>query len=471
MKLMPLLLTGLLCMVCSVSYAQNWQFYRVDEGVKPALDLSRDGTPHISYMLEDFVGFVKHATWNPVTSSFDLAEVSVGYFYGPLALDVDPNDVPHISYHDHTFEDQVHAVWSGSQWQIERIPHDGHDGWDNAIVVDEQNRIHTSSVDPVDFGGAGVEYAVFDGSRWEVEAIGSGPIMYANTTALALDRDSNPHILYYDDTNGDLWYAVKTGGQWNRTRILSEGDVGRFSSMQIDAADVPHISFYEHNGDRQGYVNYAFLNRTTWEHTRIDTLDNVFLGFSGARNMTSLALDAQGQPHITYGDTQHLRYAKRIEGTSQQQTWQRQTILDASGAPTPLGQLTSLKLDEAGNPHVAYFEVTRQSPLRGVVHYATLDATEVNTEPVERAWETALSNYPNPFRESTQIAFTLSTGGPVSLKVYDLQGRVITTLVDTVQPSGRYSLPFESASLSNGLYFYTLKSAHQTITRTMVLAR
>jgi len=95
----------------------------------------------------------------------------------------------------------------------------------------------------------------------------------------------------------------------------------------------------------------------------VDSLDQLTFGFVGARNITSLAVDSEGNPWIAYSDEKKLKLAVWA-GSG----WQVQTIVDA-GSKT-LGQLVSMKLDSQDLPHVAYFEVTNKGPLEGLVKYA-----------------------------------------------------------------------------------------------------
>ena len=65
-------------------------------------------------------------------------------------------------------------------------------------------------------------------------------------------------------------------------------------------------------------------------------------------------------------------------------------------------------------------------------------------------------NYPNPFNPETVISYQLSAVSFVKLKVFDLLGREITTLVDEEKPAGTYEVKFNANNLSSGIYFYTL---------------
>jgi hypothetical protein len=65
-------------------------------------------------------------------------------------------------------------------------------------------------------------------------------------------------------------------------------------------------------------------------------------------------------------------------------------------------------------------------------------------------------NYPNPFNPSTIISYQLAKNSRVSLKVFDLLGREVTTLVNGVRPAGTYTATFNAVNLPSGVYFYRL---------------
>jgi hypothetical protein len=81
------------------------------------------------------------------------------------------------------------------------------------------------------------------------------------------------------------------------------------------------------------------------------------------------------------------------------------------------------------------------------------------------------SNYPNPFNPSTIISYEIAKVGHVSLKVYNVLGQQIATLVDGVQSPGRYNVEFDGSKLSSGVYFYQLKTDNFVSTKKMVLVK
>jgi hypothetical protein len=82
-----------------------------------------------------------------------------------------------------------------------------------------------------------------------------------------------------------------------------------------------------------------------------------------------------------------------------------------------------------------------------------------------------LQNYPNPFNPSTNIEFQIPELGLVSLKVFDVLGKEIATIINEEKPSGVYKFEFNGEHLSSGVYFCTLKSPGFIQTRKMILLK
>ncbi|MBA4406507.1 hypothetical protein C0389_04460 [bacterium] len=110
-------------------------------------------------------------------------------------------------------------------------------------------------------------------------------------------------------------------------------------------------------------------------------------------------------------------------------------------------------------------------------------ATDVSDNSAAKDLSTEFSlsqNYPNPFNPETTISYRLSVSSQVSLKIYDLLGREIATLVDEVKPSGIYHSHFsilnlstgrQGSKLSSGTYYYQMKTADFVQTRKFVVMK
>jgi hypothetical protein len=348
----------------------SWNLTQIGEGIKPAFALDSSDKAHVAYLTEEDMGGVFYAT--NAAGDFVIDTVAQGYFYGPVDLGISPDDVPIIAYHDHqdtgfnpNLGDEVVAVPGSDGWQLVTVEDEGHDGWDNSIVVDSQGNWHTAAIDPAQFGSeSGVEYATNAGGSVSVTAVGSGPINYEFGTAIQLDKDDLPGIVYYDQAEKGLEYAKFDGSQWSVELVDNDGDAGRYASLVYDSANNPHISYFVFDGERTGEVRHAWLDGGSWQFEVVDRLDDVLPGTKGARKITALALDGDDNLHIAYSDRNRVVYGQRSEDG-----WMVQEL--PKNSDKILGQLVELELDSEGNPHLLWFEVTIFAPiLMGDIIYA-----------------------------------------------------------------------------------------------------
>lgn len=172
----------------------------------------------------------------------------------------------------------------------------------------------------------------------------------------------------------------------------------------------------------------------------------------------------------------------RAPYTYQIQTWYAfdQTQLSATNPnPAPLdsikwngggiGRPRGLAFNPAGN--VAY--VTNFSQPAPGPYLQKFTFSPVGVEPVDGvpAGFALQGSYPNPFRGETRVRFSLDQASHVSLKVYDVIGREVATLVDETLAAGGYASPFDGANLPAGTYFYRLSARGRTLSGAMTLAK
>jgi hypothetical protein len=80
-------------------------------------------------------------------------------------------------------------------------------------------------------------------------------------------------------------------------------------------------------------------------------------------------------------------------------------------------------------------------------------------------------NFPNPFNPSTRINYQLPTINHVTLKVFDILGREVATLVNEVNRPGVYSVQWNASGVASGVYFYRIEAGSFVETRKLVLLR
>jgi len=211
----------------------------------------------------------------------------------------------------------------------------------SSIALDSSNNAHISYYG-ASFGY--LKYAEWNGSEWSTQTID----VTVAFSSIALDSNDKPHISYVDvhryinGSNYDLRYATWNGsvgihGQkmWNIQTIGNSGFVGLYSSIALDSNNTPHITYYD---GADGCLKYASWNGSMW------ILQNVALmGYIGG---CSMALDSNNNPHIIYYIAGNFYYA-----TWNGSAWSIQTI-DSGGS------YCSIALDFNNSPHISYYDAT-----------------------------------------------------------------------------------------------------------------
>ena len=117
-------------------------------------------------------------------------------------------------------------------------------------------------------------------------------------------------------------------------------------------------------------------------------------------------------------------------------------------------------LVNTGNPHVIY-----------VAPVTVRTATDVEGDITKNYSFDLQQNYPNPFNPSTSIKYTIAERSNVSIKVFDMLGKEVATLINSEKESGSYEVNFNASDLASGLYIYTINAGNFTSSRKMMLLK
>ena len=102
--------------------------------------------------------------------------------------------------------------------------------------------------------------------------------------------------------------------------------------------------------------------------------------------------------------------------------------------------------------------------------YEFTNASEINEENNPRSFQ-LFQNFPNPFNPTTKIEFRIADFGFTNLRVFDILGREVATLVNEGKPAGGYEVEFNASRLSSGVYIYQLIAKNYISTRKMLLLK
>jgi len=416
-------------------------------------------------------------------SSAGWEVVGIGSQYGGItpAIALDGAGVPHIAYSDGVHV--THAWNDGSGWITEHVftsPSGGPSGID--IAIDEQDLCRLS------FQRSGMLYYAVQTAPGTWTSGMVSPITYAEWTSIALDGDSAPFIARSCQESLALLHWTASGWQPDTTLagIPFNGETDCVS-LALDSNWNPYIAFCV--GDPADAVMLASRSGDVW------TLDTVEVLSGYDPRGTSMALDTQGHPRISYHTQTALRYAAWDGGS-----WQIETIDAVDTGMYEYG--TSLTLDAYGHPHIAHVSADG-----GLLLHSLDDGSGWTTEtacsiPSENggdpslvlddlgrpriafyqgwyvglgyAWNddpTGISSVestpglpelrvgPNPFVEALSIRCTSPDPISAEVRIYDASGRLAASLDASADGSGSRTIVWQPGpSIANGVYFVVLSS-------------
>jgi hypothetical protein len=259
---------------------------------------------------------------------------------------LESRDKVHIAYFDYINGDLKHAESGPDGWIIERVDQEGTVGQYLSIARDEGGKRYISYRDQ---GKNRLKMAVFDGNRWNCEVVDNEPFASIDTS-ICVDAPGKVYISYYNFSEGYLKLAVRDNGQW-KIEIVDDGQkrsnaVGGFSSVKVDSRGRIHISYID---SVNGLLKYAVKEDNTWNIEVAD--DSEFVS-----TFTSLALDKEGNPYISYTvdkfpNKPDLWLAKKVRGK-----WIIE-LVDA--AEIAAGHYSSIVVDQHSNIYISYSAMKR----------------------------------------------------------------------------------------------------------------
>ncbi len=139
-------------------------------------------------------------------------------------------------------------------------------------------------------------------------------------------------------------------------------------------------------------------------------------------------------------------------------------VFNTSNSPLPSNLILNLGLDSNRNLWI--------STAAGLAIYNENGILGVRKSEVKiPAGFVLYQNYPNPFNPVTTIKYLISNSNKIKLTIFDIQGKEITTLVNTHKKQGIYEVSFNGGNLSSGIYFYKLETPDYFLTKKMVLLK
>lgn len=294
-------------------------------------------------------------------------------------------------------------------------------------------------------------------------------------------------IFAYDNvsyTTGHLIYRNKIGINKNGVQFGNGNGISIYGNVEDVTIGVDEINNYAPNtiiGNSEGggidissFQGYSpneivfrknIVQSNTINNIYIDSLSN--LGLSRPQGLSFNSNTVSGL-HPLPGIIIDIYKANHFELAASAYEWLGSTTTSATGNFSFL----------INDPSVSAVTLTATNPFTGSTSgFARYDLITAIDETENIPTEFVLSqNYPNPFNPSTNIQYQVSNISHVTLKVYDILGNEVATLVNEEKPAGSYEVDFSvgrdsSPAITSGIYFYKLQSGSYNQTKKMILLK
>ena len=371
---------------------------------------------------------------------------------------------------------------SGTNWtqQAKISAYDGAEddlfGWSVSIDGDY---VVIGSVDDDDNGSASGSAYIFhrNGTTWtlqnKITASDGAPFdEFGNSVSISGDYAVIGAL--WDDDNGSgsgsAYIFHRSGTSWTEhVKITaSDGEAEDWFGYSVSiSGDYALIGAYgdDDNDSRSGSAYIFYRNGTNWtEQAKLLASDGEL--FDNFGYSTSISGDYAVIGAGFNGDN-GAAYIFHRSGT----TWTEQAKLTASdgAAEDWFGKSVSISGDYA---LIGAWQDDDNGAGSGSAYIYFNNVVFIEEEQMNLPVNTMLlGNYPNPFNPSTKFSYSIIQSGLVTLKVYDVLGTEIETLVDEEKPVGTYELTWNAEGLPSGIYFYRLQAGSFVETKKMVLLK
>ena len=311
-------------------------------------------------------------------------------------------------------------------------------GIENEVIVqlerDPSGRIYAfTNAQPTDT----LFYSDDNGNSWNSIPIGMNDILIESMAV------SSQGYLFLSGFNffleGIVLISPDGGTSWSDTALTSFSSVG--STLAIDNSD----RLYAVLGGESLF--YTDDNGTTW--SKIST--------SGIPNSSKVN-------HLAFDSNNHIYAATQSDGIYYSEDAGSNWTAKNDGLPATNGYYPSFNFLYV-DPADVVFGGTYDDGLF-IGNSVAIAIDDPGNFPTQFSLQ---QNYPNPFNPATTIGFTIAEQTFVKLTVYDLLGREVATLINEEKSPGDYTIEFDAAKLSSGIYFYRLEAGNFKETRRMIL--
>jgi photosystem II stability/assembly factor-like uncharacterized protein len=310
----------------------------------------------------------------------------------------------------------------------------------NSLVVSGNNLFGESEY-------SGIFLSTNNGTNWTKTSLTNTPVLSFAVSDANLFAGTN-HGVFLSTNNGTSWTQADSG--------LTP--VGTFSYVNVNAFAVSGSNIF---AGAYGGVFLSPNNGTSW--TKVDS-GLTPVGSDPYVAINNLAVSGANIFASTSDGRVFLSTNNGTNWTDESSGLTGQAITSITACDTYLFIGVTYSVKNRNNQNIPVDGIMRR-PLSEMV-------TAVKEATGEIPTRFSLSqNYPNPFNPSTVISYQIASAGKVSLKVYDILGREVATLVNSVKAAGNYTVTFIATNLPSGVYFYRLQAGTYSNTKKLLLLK
>jgi hypothetical protein len=412
------------------------------------------------------------------------------------------------------YSDDLGETWSNSATVTDhQISDKGTIRLDYSNESNYNGRIYLAWVDlELNPSAVRTAYSTDDGISWSApQTINPNPPLRTAGGSITTSREGTVYTTWSGITSSDPFFedyagfSISTDGgvSWSTQQNIFDmnGISGTFPSKgNIKVNGLPLIVVDNSGGIRDGWIYILTTEKNlppagsdpdiilhkstdggqTWSsgiRVNQDALNNGKIQY-----FPSIQIDDLGGVNIlfyddrnTTSDSTDVFIARSMDGGN---TWKEFSLAGSRFEPKPIVGGSSLYQGD----HIDLLAVDDKLYAVWMADYSGiyqiwLAIIDRNLLPVETQEELPVSkialyqNFPNPFNPSTKIRYALSNQQHVSLKIYDMLGNDIKTLVNEFKPAGEYEVGFDAGNLPSGVYFYKLVAGKYVAVKKLLLLR
>lgn len=378
------------------------------------------------------------------------------------------------------------------------------------LDIDSNGKVHIAGRSGTTLFSGPLKY--FNNTSGSFQEVPTGVAASVSYPRIRVDSNNNVHIVYR--TSSRLNYINNVGGTFStpvEISPLNQLPAG-IQSMEIDDQDRLYITYqssqsasgrgfyllYSENGVFSDTIKIADITSEYVTRNSSQVITNgediaMFYAPGGVRNsvvicdifmkrgdlfqivpveLASFTASVSGNDvslnWMTASEINNSGFEVERQVGSRQSAvsnWERIGYVEGKGTTTEINHYSFV--DKGLTPGSYQYRI-KQIDFDGSYEYYNL----AETIEIELPTEFVLAqNYPNPFNPTTNIQYAIGSKQHVTLKVFDVLGNEIATLVDEYKPAGSYTINFDASKLSSGVYFYKLSVGNEIKTNKMILLR